>query len=215
MAHSGVARPWSRAADQSLEQLLNDASRIGERPPGGLMGTNWTPSPYADIRAALTALRTHTIYKWLESRLPDVLKRAPPGLEFDFVHVVAWHIAAAFEDRARPLARPTWRVRADKARRVTRTAITRVLRAVEQPASGLNRHQLSMLRQLLAELHRDLSAPRPKGKAAYPALEGLAYDLYRRFGIADTNIVTAVACAVELNCDERTAQRYVNQAKNS
>jgi hypothetical protein len=179
------------------------------------MGAHWTPSPYADIEAALTALRTHTIYKWLKSRLPEVLKRAPPGSELEFVYVIAWHIAAAFEDRARPSVRPNWQVRADKARRVTCTAITRVLRALEQPASGLNRDQLSMLRRLLAELHRDLSAPRPKGMAAYPALEGLAYDLYRRFSIDGTNIIMAVAGAVELNCDERTARRYVSQARNS
>ena len=72
--------------------------------------------------------------------------------------------------------------------------------------------KIEMLASLLAEASTELATPKPT-PVKEPALMGLASALFTNLSIADTKLLADVAAAMGLDCDERTIQRYLREAK--
>lgn len=203
--------PWERTDIRSLNRLCKEAQRLGE-PRGGLLGAIAPANRYPSIRAAESALHEHTIYKWLERNLPNVLQRAPESLplgEFRLVHLLLKYMVMAWAQEPKRA-----RARRDKRRLAAWQASERVARYVADGTITLEQVKAQALVSLLREAQSDLVAREDK-PSELPALRGLAYALYRQLGIADPKLLADVGSAIVPDFSERTAERYVQAARES
>ncbi len=103
----------------------------------------------------------------------------------------------------------------DKKRRTALAAIERVEKYMADGSCTVfylpNPARHEMLEKLLAEAKEILKQRRSK-EVNHPMLQALARDLYEEFRIADVKLILEVATALEIELEERTAQRYVKEA---
>jgi hypothetical protein len=212
-----IAPPWAWEHLQDLIRLRNYARQIGKRRIDGLMrmGMEMRANPYSSAEAARRDLRVHPIYRWLAQNLSDVLRHVPendPCAEIEFVSMLARSLAFGHIEASIPRNKD----REDKRRKGARAAIARIERDIAQGTVWLAQNQLDMLEQLLNEAKATLGERRRK-PPKYPSLFGLARDL-RGLKLAKTatlEAIMAVATANDLQCDERTARRYIQEARKA
>jgi hypothetical protein len=215
--------PWLRDDYRGFKRLCTEALFL--EPPCflGLPGGGWSaaalrdllernrPSKFPNITAAEKALRGHRVYRWLKEYVPlavNIATDKTPFSQFRRTRTVVEHIVFA---SALPLA-PT---RTDR----RRTSLHKLLERLE---GGLNDGTLRLrnmaredtLEELLAEAKELLARRQPKS-VGYPWLKQLARELCEQTGGADPKLLLQVAAVCELDCDERTAQRYVAEAKKA
>ncbi len=212
--------PWKRSDIRSLDQLCKDALRLSEAPARSLIDSLVPSNQFKNASAAQTALELHPIYRWLRRELPTVLKAAPGdqiGSEFRLVMLLLllryMSIAMASQENGR-----NSKARMDKRRTGAWDAIGRVEAFIVDNTITLADDKIEMLGSLLAEAKTELMRPIPKA-AKVPALQGLAYALYRQLNIADAQLLLSIATCLRVKCganiqlDKRTAERYVAKAR--
>jgi hypothetical protein len=179
------------------------------------------PSSFPDIAAAEQALREHPVYCWLADNVPlavDTAGDKTPFVQFRRVRIVAQTItyqsAAAAQGGRRPPQRP---VRRDKRRTPLLTAIARIEENLDDGTLSLaDSAEEQMLGDLLAVAKQRLEAlRRPRGPHGYPQLRLLARELHRQTGTASAQLLLDMAAVCNLNCDARTAQRCVQEARQA
>jgi hypothetical protein len=210
--------PWTRADMKSFEDLCKDADRLNsEFYPPGLLSPYLARSSYVDVAAARKACKGHPVYGWLSGVMPRAItlasKLSPPTAaggtrEFEFLLVLVEHMREAMKrpGRKSQAGRPTQR------RDAASKAIARLLPFIKDGTLDLAKPQAAMLTHLLEVAQSDAMAKRRK-TSQHPVLEALAQTLHRRYAITSASIVSDVAAAVGIPCDERTAQRIVKRAR--
>jgi hypothetical protein len=220
--------PWLREDYRGFKRLCNDALRLEPPKHPQLTGPLWDAitqwhrdnpqesgyreNPYADIAAAQEALRNHAVYRWLDNNLRHAVDTA--GDETPFVLFRRVRTVVESVPRIGPPPKPA---RMDKYRKTVANAVERLQESIDSGVLWFpNPAREEMLEQLLAEAKQILrGTQRRPASVKYPSLEWLAHDLYEQTGAADWRLLLEVAAVRNLDCDERTAQRYVEKARRA
>ena len=207
---------WKRSDILSLNRLCEDVLRSSESSSEtinhGLLGALLPPPHQRKLTNDIETLHAHPIFKWMKKRIPTFATVTPatnPLSEFRFVQLLLRYMTLTFTaDQWRQSARP----RTDKPRTAARKAVQKVRDLLHAGTINLEVPKIEMLASLLAEASTELATPKPT-PVKEPALMGLASALFTNLSIADTKLLADVAAAMGLDCDERTIQRYLREAK--
>lgn len=200
---------WKRADIRTLDALCKEGLRLNDLPTGGLLGAMESPKRFSSATMARQALHAHPIHQWMNRHMPRVLQlaRADEGLgDIKLVQLLLRHLVIAWSSPDFSAA-----PRTDKRRAAAYRAIERVERQMDEGVIALDQCKDEALRELLAQAKHDLASAHQK-PPKHPALRGLAFGLHRHFRIADATLLTEIASAAGIECDIRTAQRYVKEA---
>jgi hypothetical protein len=207
--------PWLLEEYIDFKRLCNGALRL-ESPEQQWIASTQLGSPrwlrlFPDLRAAEKSLRKHPVYRWLTMCVPsavDTTGDETAFVQFRRARIVVEHIALA----ALP---PDRSDRPDKRRKSLRAAIERIEESIGNGTLYLpNPVREEMLTQLLAEAKLRLAAKRPKS-VGYPWLKSLAEALQEQTRRAIAEVLIEVATSLGLDCDRRTADRYVKEAQQA
>jgi hypothetical protein len=135
--------------------------------------------------------------------------RHDPIVEIQFVQDLAMNIAFLVAERKQQ--KKSERDKARKARKKLRIDIERVTVRLFTGVVRLTPDRLDKLLQLLEAAKHELSIPRRKTIA----LQSFTRTFLLERGLLKAEIILEVSAFVGLPCDERSAQRYIEQAKNA
>jgi hypothetical protein len=173
------------------------------------MGTAPPANPYSDIDAARAALHAHPIHRWLSSKLPKAMQKVsalPLKHEFPLV----WRLLSCLLLGSVPPVRSDG-ARIDKRRNSAARRLKLDLRDVRAGIISLPHAQRQAIEQFLSTQHQQLTKRRRK-IVQHPALLLIAREMALAGIVITGLLMLEVAALLELNCDARTAQRYVNLA---
>jgi hypothetical protein len=156
-------------------------------------------------------LHEHAFYRQLQLELPCIMSLAPKNNNLacrNFLVDLFQHYVMATG------AEPN-KDRKDKRRIALRKDIDGLVRRLwNAPWLALDRQQILILE--LQEASKELKKPLPRQKRSvgYPELERFAQRFFGRHKITrDANLLLEFARWTGIECDERTAQRYLEDAK--
>ncbi len=199
---------WARRDILGLNAICTEALR--EPRLAGLLGALEPSRMFSSASDARDAMHSHPIYQWMRQYMPKVLATVPQDNHLGDVRLVQLllrYITLAHT----PISSA---VRTDKRRGAAYQAIERVERHLDNGVILLEQLKDETLRNLLAQAKHELASPRPK-PPKQAALLGLAHALKRHFGLAEASLLMDIASATGIDCDPRTAQRYVKEARKT
>lgn len=154
-------------------------------------------------------LQRNPVYRWFQTHVPRALALSdgePPELPYKRMLIVAEHIIMATQPDTR---------RSDEAARA-REWHKKAQTQIRQLQKILGARPYLLLPRLNKALANALPLLDSRStKASQPWIERLARALYDQTGAADAQLLLEVASALELDLHERTAQRYVKEAREA
>lgn len=176
-----------------------------------------TEPRYKNPGAARKALHAHPKYVWLKKSLPKLMKAKAPHFHYDVIEEF-WFIEDLIIELV-PLG-PRGAKKPGRERKRMSTDIDGVIQGLLKGLVKLTPNTLDLLYQLLYAARTEAQMPVPPAKKSrgYPQIENFARSFLRTHNLLretakPVELVLEFAQLADPRCDERTAQRYVEEAR--